>query len=74
MIVVPQAAQDILAAMTDQELRAQINEKRRDLAYGLWEAKRRGYSILVVYESPNAALNDNEAREIQISAGKQVQL
>jgi hypothetical protein len=74
MIVVPQAAQDILAAMTDQELRAQINEKRRDLAYGLWEANRRGYSILVVYENPNAALNDNEAREIQISAGKQVQL
>ena len=73
-IPVPPAVQTTLAAMTDLELRTQVNERRRDLAYGLWEAKRRGYSILVMYESPNAALNDDQAREIQVNASKQVQL
>lgn len=75
MLTVPPAAQATLAAYSDAQLKTALTTALRDVAYGLWEAERRGYVVnSLVRESRTGPLNQADALEVLAKVSKVVQL
>jgi hypothetical protein len=75
MITVPPGVQAALAGYTDAQLKSAVSDALDQVAYGLWEARRRGFSITVCQlEEPAGTLNDDQAAEVIIKAAKVVTL